>query len=65
MNAAQLDNLMGDCVAKMWDRLSEENRDVEEFRAIDFGRLMFDKEYQRRLDEHFGDGWMDRIKWVW
>lgn len=41
----------------------QRRKDVEEFRAIDFFRATFDKEYNKRLDEHFGVGWEKRISY--
>ncbi len=64
----QLDNILRDTCNRLiqrWAEQQEEDRKaVEEFRAMDMVRLGYDKEYQRQLDERFGEGWIERVKLV-
>lgn len=58
-----LDNFANSVIDKCLQNWEQEQRDIEEFRAIDLPRLLFDKEYKRRCDEHFGEGWLERVRW--
>lgn len=41
-------------------------QDIAEFKVIDLARAVFDKDYQRQLDERFGEGWERRtISYDW